>query len=112
MRPAGAMAAGALSLLPLATSAAGAPVPRALLEQGCGACHEIPGVRGAHGRTGPPLGDFRRRAYIAGRLPNGRDALVRWLLDPPAVKPGTAMPDLGLDPATADAIAGWLLRPP
>ncbi|HEX6210600.1 MAG TPA: cytochrome C1, partial [Methylomirabilota bacterium] len=39
-------------------------------EFGCGACHTIPGVRGARGLVGPPLTAFARRTYVAGRLPN------------------------------------------
>ena len=39
---------------------------------------------------------FSRRTMIAGELPNSPDNLVRWLRNPKAVEPGTAMPDLGL----------------
>ncbi len=69
----------------------------------CGACHTIPGVHGANGMVGPPLIYFSRRTYIAGELPNTPDNLVRWLLDPPAVEPGTAMPNLGLRPSSRPA---------
>jgi hypothetical protein len=37
---------------------------------GCGSCHDIPGVRGADGRVGPPLGNIGERTIIAGMLPN------------------------------------------
>jgi cytochrome c1 len=83
---------------------------QAVSRSGCGACHQIPGVPGAVGRTGPPLGNFDRRLYIAGRLPNTADNLVLWLLDPPAIKPGTAMPIVGLDKRAAREIAVYLLR--
>jgi cytochrome c2 len=78
----------------------------------CGSCHVIPGVRTADGLVGPPLNFFSRRSYIGGQLPNTPDNLQRWLLDPPAVEPGTAMPDLGLRPAEARDIAAylWTLR--
>ena len=36
--------------------------------------------------------------------------MVRWLMDPPAVNPRTAMPDTGLRQADAEAIAAYLLR--
>jgi len=75
---------------------------------GCGRCHSIPGIRGADGAVGPPLNAFSRRTYIAGQLPNSPDNLVRWLVDPPAVEPGTAMPSLGLSPEQARDIAAYL----
>lgn len=82
---------------------------RALIEaHGCGACHTIPGVRGAEGKVGPPLTDFAQRAYIAGRLANTPDALVRWLLNPQGVDPLTAMPRVGLTEREARDVAGYL----
>ncbi len=76
---------------------------------GCGACHRIPGVVGAHGRVGPSLAGLAGRPYIAGGLPNTADNLIRWLLNPPALAPATAMPDMGLRPEQARAIAHTLL---
>jgi cytochrome c1 len=70
------------------------------------ACHVIPGVPGARGMVGPPLTMFARRAYIAGQLPNEPDNLLRWLQDPQAVEPGTAMPNLGVGPQVRPGI--WL----
>jgi len=75
----------------------------------CGACHRIPGVEAARGTLGPPLDGFGRRSYIAGRLPNGAALLARWIVDPPALVPGTAMPRLGVAPAEASDIAAYLL---
>jgi cytochrome c1 len=75
----------------------------------CGACHTIPGVRGARGLVGPPLTSFAERTYIAGQLPNTARNLERWLRDPPAVEPGTAMPNLGLDEPAARDVAAYLL---
>jgi cytochrome c2 len=74
----------------------------------CGACHRIPGIAGAHGRVGPPLDDFARRVYVAGLLPNTPSMLARWIENPPALKPQTAMPALGLDAGTARDIAAYL----
>jgi cytochrome c len=75
---------------------------------GCGACHVIPGVHGARGMVGPPLTMFARRAYIAGQLANQPDNLIRWLQNPQAVEPGTAMPNLGVVPAVARDMAAYL----
>ena len=75
---------------------------------GCGACHQIPGVKGANGLVGPPLMMFARRAYIAGQLPNTPENLIRWIRDPQGVEPGTAMPNLGVGDATARDMAAYL----
>lgn len=75
---------------------------------GCGSCHTIPGIRGARGLVGPPLYFFSRRTYIAGQLPNTPANLVRWIMDPPAIEPGTAMPRLGLDEQQARDVAAYL----
>lgn len=76
--------------------------------QGCGSCHIVPGIIGANGLTGPSLENIARRGYVAGVLPNTHDNMVQWLLDPPAVDPRTAMPDLGLTQAQATDIAAYL----
>jgi cytochrome c len=79
-----------------------------IVNYGCGSCHVIPGVYTARGLVGPPLFFFGRRTMIAGELPNSPDNLVRWLLNPKAVEPGTAMPDLGLNQQQAQDIAAYL----
>jgi len=75
---------------------------------GCGSCHTIPGIRDARGMVGPPLLSFSRRTMIAGELPNTQENLVRWVKNPSAVEPGTAMPDLGLNDGQAYDIAAYL----
>jgi cytochrome c1 len=75
---------------------------------GCGACHIVPGVEGARGLVGPPLLYFSQRTMIAGELPNTPDNLVRWIENPKAVEPKTAMPNLGLSPEQANDIAAYL----
>jgi cytochrome c len=77
-------------------------------EHGCGACHSIPGVANAKGEVGPSLTKFASRSYIAGRVPNTTDVLVRWLENPQAVDPQTAMPNLGLSSQEARHIAAYL----
>jgi cytochrome c1 len=75
---------------------------------GCGACHIIPGVVGASGTIGPPLDGFGRRVYIAGKLPNRPENLLRWIQDPQGVEPGTAMPSLPVSDDEARHIAAYL----
>lgn len=75
---------------------------------GCGGCHTIPGVRGARGLVGPPLTDFGQRVYVAGRLYNSPDNLMRWIMDPEQISPGTAMPQVGATEAEARDIAAYL----
>jgi len=81
---------------------------RLMAQYQCGACHAIPGVEAAAGRAGPPLEGFGRRSYIAGRIPNLPDPLAQWLVDPPAMKPGTLMPNVGVSPADARHMAAYL----
>jgi cytochrome c2 len=80
----------------------------ALRKYECGVCHLIPGVPGAKGRVGPALHAYSRRIYIAGRFPNEPDTLTRWLLDPPALAPDTAMPRIPMTQKTAVDIAAYL----
>lgn len=74
----------------------------------CGKCHTIPGIRGAKGVFGPPLTALSRRSYIAGNFPNTPDNLVRWIMSPPTMKPGTAMPQLGLSEQQARDVAAYM----
>lgn len=77
-----------------------------IVEYGCGACHRIPGIPNAVSLVGPPLDNWSRRSFIAGILPNSPDNLASWLEDPDSIRPGTAMPDLGLDAQQiADVVA-------
>ena len=74
----------------------------------CGSCHTIPGIKGAHGKIAPPLNFFSQRTFIAGAVPNSPDNLVRWILDPQSIEPGTAMPSVGLSPEQARDVAAYL----
>jgi len=80
----------------------------AIAAYGCGACHVVPGVRAARGMVGPPLTAFAGRAYIAGEAPNTANALIRWIMNPQSIEPGTAMPALGVTEAHARDIAAYL----
>jgi mono/diheme cytochrome c family protein len=75
---------------------------------GCGACHMIPGVRGAKGVVGPPLTAWAERAYIGGEVPNTPTNLVLWVMDPPSIEPKTAMPNLGINESQARDVAAYL----
>lgn len=77
-------------------------------ELGCGACHSIPGVRGASGRVGPPLDNIASRNTLAGHLPNTPDNLILWIRDPQGVEPGNVMPNLPMSDADARDIAAHL----
>jgi cytochrome c2 len=74
----------------------------------CGACHLVPGIRSARGRVGPTLERFAQRPYLAGKWPNDPEHLIRWLRDPPAMAPHTAMPALLPDDAAARDVAAFL----
>jgi len=118
LRGRAAAAAGCLVVAALAAACGGgsASAPKAaaerghdlILHEGCGTCHTIGGVERADGDLGPRLTDFRRKRKIAGRLPNNPNTVVRWLLNPQAVKPATLMPNLHLTPQQAREIAAYL----
>jgi cytochrome c oxidase subunit 2 len=73
----------------------------------CVGCHTIRDVSG--GVVGPDLTHFGSRATIAGgMLANTPDDLARWLKDPPAVKPGSLMPNLGLSDADVATLVAYL----
>jgi cytochrome c1 len=103
--------AGCGSSIPSATPFPSADTSRApylISRYGCGSCHAISGVHGADGLVGPSLSNFDERRTIAGRLPNTPENLTRWILDPQRIKPGDAMPNVGLDPREARDIAAFL----
>jgi cytochrome c len=75
---------------------------------GCGTCHMISGIEGADGMTGPPLEAMGLQAYVAGVLPNTPEAVAAFVMDPQAVDPRSAMPNLGIGAEDAAAIAAFL----
>lgn len=82
--------------------------PDLMRAYGCHACHMIPGVPGADALVGPPLIHWRHRVFIAGRVANTPDNLVRWIMEPRAFDERTAMPDMGVTEADARDIAAYL----
>ncbi len=91
---------------PAADTAAGA---RAFAANGCAGCHAIAGTDAA-GAIGPDLTHLGSRSSLgAGTQPMTRAALVRFITDAPAVKPGARMPAYPQMPRQdAQAIAAYL----
>jgi cytochrome c oxidase subunit II len=76
----------------------------------CVACHTIDGTP-AKGKVGPNLTHVGSRQRIAAeRLPNNPESMALWLHDPPALKPGALMPNLGLKPEQIADLVAYLER--
>lgn len=75
---------------------------------GCTSCHTISSIPGPQAQVGPPLDAWKHRHYLAGKLINTPDNLVKWIMDPESVQPGTAMPDLKISEEEALDIAKYL----
>lgn len=82
---------------PVVAAIAAAPPPE-YFGQVCVACHA---VGGSGGVVGPALDG------VGGRMSQAE--LDRWLADPASVKPGTAMPNLGLSDSTRSELVAWLV---
>jgi len=96
-----------LQQAPPAADAAATEGATVFAKSACVGCHTVRGV--SAGVVGPDLTHFgSRRTLAAGLLPNTPANLLAWIEDPPAVKPGAKMPALGLSPAEARAVAGYL----
>jgi cytochrome c2 len=81
-----------------------------LLRYGCVACHRIRGMPEAEGQSGPALERIAYRSYVGGLLPNTPENMVRWIMHPRAVSPGTAMPELGVSEQEARDMAAYLYQ--
>jgi mono/diheme cytochrome c family protein len=81
---------------------------KALKQYGCVACHAIPGQVGPEARLGPTLHGIGSREVLGGVLPNTPGNMVRWLRDPHAFSPDSAMPALGVTERDARDIAAYL----
>lgn len=92
----------------VATGGYSARGEKVIAEYRCGACHMIPGIHGANGVFGPPLNRMAVRSYIGGIYPNNPANLTQWLISPRAMKPKTAMPDLGLSGQQARDVTAYL----
>jgi len=74
----------------------------------CGSCHIIPGIDGALGRVGPDLTHVGQRAALAGSLGNDPSNLTAWIMHPQKLRPGSGMPDQGIDVREARDVAAYL----
>jgi putative membrane protein len=81
---------------------------KAIHQYGCDSCHTIPGIRTAQANVGPPLSRLGVRTYLAGRLENTPENLVRWIRLPHSVDPQTAMPETGVTERDGRNIAAYL----
>lgn len=78
------------------------------LEGQCAGCHTVGGTDAA-GMVGPNLTHFASREKFAGWIFDRTDEEVAaWLRDPPARKPGSLMPDLGLSEEDIQALVAYL----
>src|SRR5439155_36900 len=76
----------------------------------CVGCHTVQGTIAA-GKVGPELTHVASKKSIAGGLlsPVDEANLTKWIKNPPAVKPGTLMPNLNLSDEQIHDIVQWLL---
>jgi cytochrome c oxidase subunit 2 len=75
----------------------------------CVTCHVLEGVSDPENPVGPDLTHFASRSVFAGAiLENTPENVATWLRNPPAVKPGSKMPNLGLTPDEIQALVAYL----
>ncbi len=78
------------------------------LAKGCTSCHTIQGTP-AVGAIGPNLTHFASRGTFAGSVFERTDEnLHTWLKDPPKAKPGSIMPNLGLNDDEISKLVAYL----
>ncbi len=74
----------------------------------CVGCHLIEGTQ-SQGRVGPPLTHMASKKDVAGAVPMNEENLAKWLKNPQAVKPGTAMPNYNLSDQVVSDVVQYLL---
>jgi putative membrane protein len=82
--------------------------PQAIRKYGCDTCHVIPGVLTADATVGPPLTQIAQRAYLAGRIDNTPENMIRWIRHPHSVDDKTLMPEMGVSVQDGRDIAAYL----
>ena len=110
-QPAASPAAAGPTQSASAAKPAGDPAAgqQAISKYGCGGCHTIPGVQGANGTVGPNLAGVSKLPVIAGTSTQMTpENLVKWIMNPPSIKPGTTMPVLGVNQTDAQNIVAYL----
>jgi cytochrome c oxidase subunit 2 len=100
---------------PFEPGSAAAEGLRVFLEAGCTACHAVDGLLDPGGErilgnnSGPNLSHFASRDCFAGCIfENDDENLRRWLDDPPAMKPGSWMPDYDLTDEQIEQLIAFL----
>ena len=89
-------------------AASGSRGEHVFLSHACSGCHQIRGTP-ARGLVGPDLTHLMsRRTLAAGTIPNTRDELANWIIDPQEFKPGNKMPALNIDGPELDALLVYL----
>ncbi len=72
-------------------------------------CHSLNAYDAPKGMIGPNLANVGARTYIgAGTLQNTDENLARWIQNPQVIKQGVLMPNLGVNPEDAKALATYL----
>jgi cytochrome c1 len=96
---------------PVPPGVAGDPVRGkiALTQYACQSCHMIPGVPGSKVYVGRPLSDLGKRKILVGTLETSQANLERWIRDPQAIDPHTAMPNMGVSERDARDMSAYLL---
>ncbi len=85
-------------------AAAGAKI---FADSPCTTCHAVKGV--SKGFIAPDLTHFASRTTIgAGIMPNTPANLIRWVIEPAALKPGAQMPPFGLRGKELDDLVAYL----
>ena len=75
--------------------------------KGCIGCHTVEGV--STGKVGPNLSHvYSRSAFAGDTFDMTPENLRMWLHDPPGVKPGSKMPNLGLSSAEITNLIAYL----
>ena len=73
----------------------------------CSSCHAIAGTP-ASGTIGPDLTHLASRRTLAAAMPMNTGNLYGWVEDPQSLKPGAAMPTIGLEPQQLHAVVAYL----
>jgi cytochrome c oxidase subunit II len=77
-------------------------------DAGCRACHAVRGI-GAEGQAGPELTDIGARLTLAaGTVPNTRENLAKWIVEPQSIKRGNLMPATALSGPDLEALLDYL----
>lgn len=101
--------AGATSASPPAADSVAVARGRTAFESlSCINCHAVRGTPAA-GTFGPDLTHLMsRRTLASGMIPNDRENLRAWLVDPQSIKPGCLMPSFRLTDAQLDDVVTYL----